>query len=58
MTRGYPGTNQASQYCLNVTGRSPQWNIVVSRLEYQANLAITDETNNPDPSEFTDLWVE
>ena len=58
ITRGYPGTNQASQYCLNVTGRSPQWNIVVSRLEYQANLAITDETNNPDPSEFTDLWVE
>ena len=57
-TRGYPGTNQASQYCFNVTGRSPQWNIVVSRLEYQANLGITDKDNNPDPSEFTPLWVE
>lgn len=58
ITRGYPGTNHASQFCFNVTGRSPQWNIVISRLEYQANLAITDQTNNPDPTEFTPLWVE
>ena len=29
--RGYAGTNQASVYRLNCTGRSPQWNFVITR---------------------------
>ena len=51
ITRSYPGSNHAGVYKLNTTGRSPQWNIVVTRREFQNNTAITEETNNPDPSD-------
>ena len=51
ITRSYPGSNHAGVYKLNTVGRSPQWNIVVTRREFQNNTAITEETNNPDPSD-------
>ena len=56
ITRGYKGTNQASVYAFNCEGRSPQWNIVITRGEFQSNKGITDATNNPDPSEALTLW--
>lgn len=56
ITRGYEGTNQAAVYCYNSEGRSPQWNIVITRGEFQANKGITDATNNPDPSNTLTLW--
>jgi hypothetical protein len=56
ITRGYKGTNQASVYAYNCEGRSPQWNIVITRAEFQANKGITEETNNPDPTGTLVLW--
>jgi len=56
--RGYAGTNQASVYRLNCTGRSPQWNFTITRGEFQNNRGITDATNNPDPSDTIELWLE
>ncbi len=56
--RGYSGTNQASQYRLNCTGRSPQWNIVITRGEFQSNTGVTEALNNPDPSDKIELWKE
>lgn len=56
--RGYAGTNQASIFRLNCTGRSPQWNVVITRGEFQSNTAVNDETNNPDPSDKIELWKE
>ena len=56
ITRGYEGTNQAAVYCYNSEGRSPQWNIVITRGEFQSNKGITDATNNPDPSNTLTLW--
>lgn len=57
ITRGYAGTNHAGVYCFNVEGRSPQWNIVITRGEFQSNTAINDSNNNPDPSDKIKLWV-
>lgn len=57
ITRGYAGTNHAGVYCFNVTGRSPQWNIVITRGEFQSNTGINDATNNPDPSDKIKLWA-
>lgn len=50
ITRQYEGTNHPSVWAFNSKGRSPQWNIVITRLEYQNNEAITTQLNNPDPS--------
>lgn len=58
ITRGYEGTNHAGTSLFNCEGRSPQWNIVITRGETQSNVGIPDELNNPDPSKYTDLWVE
>ncbi|MBQ2965857.1 MAG: RagB/SusD family nutrient uptake outer membrane protein [Bacteroidales bacterium] len=55
ITRSYPGSNHAGVYKLNTVGRSPQWNIVVTRREFQNNTAITEDTNNPDPSDKIEL---
>lgn len=57
ITRGYEGTNHAAIHTINCTGRSPQWNMVITRAEFQSNTAITDALNNPDPSQFVPLWV-
>jgi hypothetical protein len=37
-------------WAFNTTGRSPQWNFVINRGEFQANTGIDETTNNPDPS--------
>lgn len=58
ITRGYEGTNHAPVYSYNSEGRSPQWNFVITRGEFQANKAINDDTNNPDPSGLLPLWSE
>ena len=50
ITRAYAGSNHAGVFKYNTTGRSPQWNIVITRAEFQSNTAITKDTNNPDPS--------
>ena len=55
ITRSYPGSNHAGVYKLNTVGRSPQWNIVVTRREFQNNTAITEDSNNPDPSDKIQL---
>ena len=55
--RGYSGTNIPSTARFNCEGRSPQWNIVISRREYLSNTGIRHpEMNNPDPSEKLPLW--
>ena len=46
ITRAY----HAGVFKYNTTGRSPQWNIVITRAEFQSNTAINDSNNNPDPS--------
>ena len=50
ITRAYPGSNHAGVFKYNTVGRSPQWNIVITRAEFQSNTAINDSNNNPDPS--------
>jgi hypothetical protein len=56
ITRDYKGsvaTNFTSDYLLNTTGRSPQWNFCIPLSELQANTGITSDMNNPDPTGFT-----
>lgn len=53
--RGYVGTNAPASYRLNVDGRAPYWNFVISRSETQNNPAIAKQ-NNPDPSGLVDPW--
>ena len=55
VARGYSGTNFPAVARFNTTGRSPQWNIVLPRVEAQANTAIV---NNPDPTELLVPWTE
>lgn len=55
ITRGYEGTNVPSIATYNCEGRSPQWNIVITRGETQSNKVIADQ-NNPDPTEKLILW--
>ena len=51
ITRGYEDSNHPSVWQFNTPHRSPQWNIVISSVgEMQSNGAITQATNNPDPS--------
>ena len=51
INRDFPGSNHPAVFRLQaVEGRSPQWNIVITRTEFQSNTAITDTNNNPDPS--------
>lgn len=50
ITRHYTGTNHPSIWQFNTDGRSPQWNIVIGRSEFQSNTGITDATNNPSPA--------
>lgn len=55
ITRSYAGSNHAGVFKYNTEGRSPQWNIVITRAEFQSNTAISDNNNNPDPSGKIDL---
>ena len=57
ITRGYTGTNVPATARFNCEGRSPQWNIVITRGEYQSNKGIKHPAdNNPDPTEKLTLW--
>lgn len=57
ITRGYAGTNVPAVARFNTTDRSPQWNIPITRGEYQSNKGIRHpEDNNPDPTEKLVLW--
>ena len=53
--RGYVGTNAPSSYRLNVEGRAPYWNFVITRGETQNNPVIATQ-NNPDPSGLVEPW--
>ncbi len=48
-------SNHAGVFKLRTKRRSPQWNIVITRSEFQSNTAINDSNNNPDPSEKIEL---
>lgn len=50
INRAYPGSNHPAVYQCVTDGRSPQWNIVITRVEFQSNVAINKDNNNPDPS--------
>ena len=59
INRAFAGSNHPSVFRLGATdGRSPQWNIVVTRAEFQTNTAIDDKTNNPDPSNKIPMAAE
>lgn len=58
ITRGYEGTNMPGAARFNCKGRSPQWNLVITRSEFQSNTGITPALNNPDPTEKLELWSE
>ena len=58
ITRGYPGTNFPAVARFNTEGRSPQWNLVITRGEYQSNTALNDGNNNPDSTELLVPWTE
>lgn len=58
ITRGYEGTNMPGAARFNCKGRSPQWNLVITRGEFQSNTGITPALNNPDPTEKLELWSE
>ena len=55
VARGYSGTNFPAVARFNCNGRSPQWNIVLPRVEAQANTYIV---NNPDPTGLLVPWTE
>ncbi|MGN0191304.1 MAG: RagB/SusD family nutrient uptake outer membrane protein [Candidatus Cryptobacteroides sp.] len=50
--RTYEGTNFGEDFQFKCDERSPQWNICIPRSEIQNNLGITDDQNNPDPTQF------
>lgn len=58
ITRGYPGTNFPAVARFNTEGRSPQWNIVITRSEFQSNTALNQDNNNPDPTSTMVPWTE
>ena len=48
-------SNHAGVFKLRTQRRSPQWNIVITRAEFQSNTAINEGLNNPDPSEKIEI---
>ncbi len=48
-------SNHATVFKLRSKRRSPQWNIVITRAEFQSNTAINESLNNPDPSEKIEI---
>ena len=47
--------NHAGVFKLRTKRRSPQWNIVITRVEFQSNTAINESLNNPDPSDKIEI---
>jgi hypothetical protein len=58
IARGYADTNFPAVARFNTKRRSPQWNIVIPRAEYQSNTGINQSLNNPDPTEKLVPWTE
>jgi hypothetical protein len=57
INRGYTGTNIPAVATFNTPDRSPQWNVPITRGEYQSNKGIRHPAdNNPDPTEKLILW--
>ena len=48
-------SNHAGVFKLRTQRRSPQWNIVITRAEFQSNTAINESLNNPDPSDKIEI---
>ena len=48
-------SNHAGVFKLRTQRRSPQWNIVITRAEFQSNTAINEGLNNPDPSDKIEI---
>ncbi|MBE6241002.1 MAG: RagB/SusD family nutrient uptake outer membrane protein [Bacteroidales bacterium] len=48
-------SNHAGVFKLRTQRRSPQWNIVITRAEFQSNTAIDESLNNPDPSDKIEI---
>lgn len=48
-------SNHAAVFKLRTQRRSPQWNIVITRAEFQSNTAINEGLNNPDPSDKIEI---
>lgn len=48
-------SNHAGVFKLRTQRRSPQWNIVITRVEFQSNTAIDESLNNPDPSDKIEI---
>ena len=48
-------SNHAGVFKLKTQRRSPQWNIVITRAEFQSNTAINESLNNPDPSDKIEI---
>jgi len=49
--QNYEGTNApADIFKINCEGIKPNWNLVIPLTEMNSNNAITDDTNNPDPT--------
>ncbi|MCM1176671.1 MAG: RagB/SusD family nutrient uptake outer membrane protein [Bacteroidales bacterium] len=57
LEKGYEGTNVPEVLWYNTDGRSPEWNFVLPRGEYQYNHALSKETNNPDFGNSVPLWA-
>ena len=57
INRGYPGTNHPEFARFNVEGIAPWFNVPINGYEAQDNKALS-ETNNPDPSNTIQPWVE
>ena len=57
INRGYPGTNHPEFARFNVDGIAPWFNVPINGYEAQDNKALS-ETNNPDPSNTIQPWVE
>jgi len=57
LEKGYEGSNIPEVLWYNTDGRSPEWNFVLPRGEYQYNLALSKSNNNPSFGNTVPLWA-
>ena len=55
--RGYEGTNHIEMARFNCDGLAPWYNVCINEYEAMENTALT-KTNNPDPTNSVDPWIE
>jgi len=59
VVQNYEGTNAPAEiFKINCKGIKPNWTLMIPLDEMEANAAITDDTNNPDPSNTVATPVE